>query len=462
MNVVNSAVVCVCTGMCVRLETKHRRPGKVAVLADPQQGPPHLYAGSLDHPFGQAYTPRSQHYDSGAVLEPPHFFAALQDRVAGDHIGASLAQVQKYIEESKADAGDQDGRHRHQRQHRAGGDPTADHRTLVLAEQPRDALQRDRIDVPGVAGNVVDLLDPAIGRRMESVVHARGQTQGRVLPTLVRSRQFRIRRKLGQRVGKALCLQHRPAHYRPAGADQTVAGTDEIGGARVDRASAVFQFPREALLQAFEVGGFCLAQVQVGEQAPHGDAGTANPGIFNAAPPAHETRHQTPRDAIAEQEVDVLLLCQPADQGLSVHLSVIGLQYSPPLKVPTRNRPLPRSSMSWPGSHWHSCCAKDSYGCSFLWRNTVRSRAMRACRGALPRGCRSTNMTNRASLASIPRRRRSSRRGAADSCAWPRCSKRASKKPSSKPRRSQAASPIWNSRRATGFRSNSAAMYAGT
>src|ERR1700722_5618444 len=104
MNVVNSAVVCVCTGMCVRLETKHRRPGKVAVLADPQQGPPHLYAGSLDHPFGQAYTPRSQHYDSGAVLEPPHFFAALQDRVAGDHIGASVAQMQKYIEESKADA----------------------------------------------------------------------------------------------------------------------------------------------------------------------------------------------------------------------------------------------------------------------------------------------------------------------------------------------------------------------
>src|ERR1700733_616973 len=141
MNIVNSAVVCVCTGMCVRLETKHRWPGKVAVLADPQQGVPHSDAGALDYPLGQADARRSKHYDSGAMLEPPHFFAAPQRRVAGDHIGASVAQMKKHIEESKADAGDQYGRDRHQRQQRAGTDPTADYRALVLAKEPRDALQ---------------------------------------------------------------------------------------------------------------------------------------------------------------------------------------------------------------------------------------------------------------------------------------------------------------------------------
>jgi len=96
-------------------------------------------------------------------------------------------------------------------------------------------------------------------------------------------------------------------------------------GAHVDRAGAVFEFPRKAVVQALEVRGFCLAQVQIGEQAPQGDAAAADPGMFNAAPPAHETRHQTPRDAIAEQEVDALLLGQPADQGLGVHRSVIRL-----------------------------------------------------------------------------------------------------------------------------------------
>ena len=50
-------------------------------------------------------------------------------------------------------------------------------RAFVLAEQLFDPAQRDRIDVPGVAGNVGHLLDAAIMRRVEAVVHARGQPQ---------------------------------------------------------------------------------------------------------------------------------------------------------------------------------------------------------------------------------------------------------------------------------------------
>ena len=52
-----------------------------------------------------------------------------------------------------------------------------DHRALVLAEQLLDPLQRDRIDVPGIAGDEGDLLDPAVMRRVEAVIHARGQPQ---------------------------------------------------------------------------------------------------------------------------------------------------------------------------------------------------------------------------------------------------------------------------------------------
>ena len=48
---------------------------------------------------------------------------------------------------------------------------------LVLAEQLLDALERDRVDVPGVAGDVGHLLDAAVMRRVEAVIHARGQPQ---------------------------------------------------------------------------------------------------------------------------------------------------------------------------------------------------------------------------------------------------------------------------------------------
>ena len=50
-------------------------------------------------------------------------------------------------------------------------------RAFVLAEQLFDPPERDRIDVPGVAGDVGHLLDAAIMRRVEAVVHARGQPQ---------------------------------------------------------------------------------------------------------------------------------------------------------------------------------------------------------------------------------------------------------------------------------------------
>src|SRR5258708_1697712 len=52
--------------------------------------------------------------------------------------------------------------------------------------------------------------------------------------------------------------------------------------------------------------------------------------MLDPAPPAYQARDQPPgEDAIAEEEVDVLLLSQPANQGFSVHITVIRLQYSP-------------------------------------------------------------------------------------------------------------------------------------
>src|ERR1700722_7895089 len=446
--------------MCVRLETKHRRPAIVAVLACQEKGLPHSHPGPLAYPIRQPEPQRSQHYDSGAVLEPPHFFAALQRSITGHHIGPAIAQMQQHIEEAQSDTRHQDGRHRHQRQDLLGSEPAPDAGAFVLAEQPVDAFQRNGIDVPGVTGNIVDLFHPAISRRVKSVVHARGQPQRCVLPAFVVLRQLRVRQQLAERVEKAFRLQERALLDGAAPADQAIAGTDQMRGVHIDGAGAGLQLPREAVVQALEARGFRLAQIQVGKQAPQRDAAVADPWMFDAAPPAHEAGHKTARNAVAEQEIDVFLLGQPLNQGSGIHRSVIRLQYSPRLAGCARYRLLRPSAMFWALWSWHFCCEKSTSGCSFPWQSTARSRAIRVWRAASPPGYRFTSMTIRASLASTRRRHRLSRRGAPALRGSRLCLRTASGAPSSRPSSLRAACRILNSLPATACRFNSAAMYA--
>ena len=104
---------------------------------------------------------------------------------------------------------------------------------------------------------------------------------------------------------------------------------------------------------------FRLAQVQIGEQPPQGDAAAAHPGMFDAAPPAHEARQQPPRNAVGEQKIDVLLLNQPRDQGSRGHLSVIRLQYSSRLAIRSEDAAITHHSCYVLGGSRarHSCCA---------------------------------------------------------------------------------------------------------
>ena len=83
----------------------------------------------------------------------------------------------------------------------------SDHRALVLAEQPLDPLQRDRIDVPGVAMDEGHLLDPAVMRRVEAVIHARRQPQRDEAAVAVLLDQRGIAEQVEQRVGRALDLE---------------------------------------------------------------------------------------------------------------------------------------------------------------------------------------------------------------------------------------------------------------
>ena len=89
----------------------------------------------------------------------------------------------------------------------AGRQTRADHRALVLAEQPLDPLQRDRIDVPDVAMDQRDALDMRVIRRVEAVIHARGQPQRDEASVAVLLDQRGIAEQIEQRIGRALDLE---------------------------------------------------------------------------------------------------------------------------------------------------------------------------------------------------------------------------------------------------------------
>src|SRR5262249_48127904 len=139
----------------------------------------------------------------------------------------------------QADTGDEDRGHGHQGNYDTGGaEHGANDRALVLAEQLGDALERNRIDVPCVAGNVGDLVDDAVVRRMETVVHAGRQPQRSVLAIAIELDELRVDQQILQCVGKSFGLDQLVPDDPPRGADNGVTGAGYNMWVPVDRTRA--------------------------------------------------------------------------------------------------------------------------------------------------------------------------------------------------------------------------------
>ena len=231
-----------------------------------------------------------------------------------------VRQVQRHIEESQPDAGDQDRSHRHQ------GDDVIAHAeaglndgVLVLAVELLDAADGDRVGVPGVARKVVEVDDPAVVRGMEPVVHAGRQPQRHVAPVAVESFEHRIVEEIVQRVREPLGLNHDVAVDRPRGAHDGVAGAHQHVRVGIDRAHARLELANEAVVQAVERRLGRLVEIGIGEQAPEPDRKIAHQRLADLADPADELRRQAARNAIRQQEVELFLLAEAGQYGSSGH-----------------------------------------------------------------------------------------------------------------------------------------------
>src|SRR5439155_1048644 len=134
--------------------------------------------------------------------------------------------IEDDIEEMQANARNQNRRDRDQRERFPGLQAGPDDRALVLTKQPLDPLQRDRIDIPGVAMDQSYPLDPAIMRRVEAVIHARGQPQRDETSIAVLLHQRGIAKQVEQRVRRALDLEQLAVGDLAECADDAVAWTD--------------------------------------------------------------------------------------------------------------------------------------------------------------------------------------------------------------------------------------------
>src|SRR5215467_8259135 len=199
---------------------------------------------------------------------------------------------------------------------------------FVFAKQFLDPSQRDRIDVPCVAGDVGHLLHPAIMRRMESVVHAGGQSQRHVPAIAVLFDKTAVTHQIVQRVRKALDLMHGGLSDRAAGADDGVTRAYENLRARVDRPFAVLEFADEAVVHASEMRFFRFAEVQIRKKAPQCNGQIANEWLLDLAEPADELRGQSARNTVGQQKVQILLREQPQNLRSHRHNTVISLTYS--------------------------------------------------------------------------------------------------------------------------------------
>jgi glycosyltransferase involved in cell wall biosynthesis len=263
---------------------------------------------------------RREHEDRGAVLEPSHLVALAQRRAAGDDVRPAVAEVQQHVHEVQPDAGHQHGRHGHERDRVAGPvQPRAQHRPFVPAKQPLHAAQRDRIHVPGVAGHVRDLVDAAVVRRVEPVIHAGLDAQRHVAAVAKGLRQRVVDEQVAQGVRKTLRLDQLALRHPAHGAHDRVARADHHAGVLVDRPRTGPELTHEAVVQAAKLRARGIAQIRCGEPAIQPERRVAHQRLFDRTDPAHRVRQQPARDAVGQQEVEILLLEETEERGAECH-----------------------------------------------------------------------------------------------------------------------------------------------
>src|SRR5258708_13266230 len=97
------------------------------------------------------------------------------------------------------------------------------------------------------------MVDAAVMRRVETVIHAGRQPQGDKTSVAVRIDQRGVAEQVEQRVPGALDLKQFGIGDRTKGADDRIAGADHNRGIEIGWTQAGAKLARKTIMQAFEM-----------------------------------------------------------------------------------------------------------------------------------------------------------------------------------------------------------------
>ena len=161
-------------------------------------------------------------------------------------------------------------------------------------------------------------------RRVEAVIHARGQPQRDETSIAVLLHQRGIAKQVEQRVRRALDLEQLGVGDLAECADDAVAWTDHDRWVGINGPETRSKLARKAIVQALEFGLFRLRQIEVGKQPPAGDREVPHQRVLDLAEPTHESGDGSARNAVGQQEIQVFLLGPGGYEAFDCHESVNG------------------------------------------------------------------------------------------------------------------------------------------
>ena len=168
-------------------------------------------------------------------MEVAKLVAPPERRLAADPPVAAVRAPAAQPREVQVHAAHQDrpDRHQHQRRrHPRQGD--GDDHALVAAVEARHTRQRRRVHVPGVARDVTHRRHAAVIRRVEPVVHRRGEPDRDVVAIAAARREVGVLQQIVERVGESLGLDEGRVGDVTGGDDDAVARAHDDAGAGVD------------------------------------------------------------------------------------------------------------------------------------------------------------------------------------------------------------------------------------
>ncbi len=263
------------------------------------------------------------------MFKPAHLLPFSKARIAGDimvHIklAAAGSKMPKRIAEMKSNASDQNRGDRNEQNGLSGlCEFATHHRPLVFAEQLLHPLERDRIHIPGIAGDVVHPLYRKVVRRVEAVIHARGKPKSNESTVAECVEVNGIAEQIAKRVGKPFNL------VEPIPVDPAICTDDRIAWRHQHIRSSIYrpgtglERPGKAIVHRTKMRLGGIRKIEIRKHFPGRDRSPAHNRIFDFTEPANESRSQPPGQTVGKKEVDVFLSNYSAKHGTHRVVSIL-------------------------------------------------------------------------------------------------------------------------------------------